>query len=86
MANASPNTNGSQFFVCTGQTPHFDGKHVVFGTCVEGYDVIKKIEAVGSRSGANSQPVVIANCGEQPEDRGATLVAQMQRQLTSKVM
>ena len=71
MANAGPNTNGSQFFVCTGQTPHLDGKHVVFGTCVEGYDVIKKIEAVGSRSGATSQPVVIANCGEQPEDRGA---------------
>ena len=64
MANAGPNTNGSQFFVCTGQTPHLDGKHVVFGKCVSGYDVIKKIEAVGSQSGACSQPVVIADCGQ----------------------
>merc|ERR1719305_42956 len=52
MANRGPNTNSSQFFVCTGQTPHLDGKHVVFGTCVEGYnEVIKKIEDVGSGSG-----------------------------------
>merc|ERR1712083_936073 len=65
MANAGPNTNGSQFFVCTGMTPHLDGKHVVFGNCTAGYeDVIKKIEAVGSRSGATSKPVVIADCGE----------------------
>jgi peptidylprolyl isomerase len=64
MANAGPNTNGSQFFVCTGNTPHLDGKHVVFGTTVEGYDTIKAIEKVGSQSGATSKPVVIADCGQ----------------------
>ena len=64
MANAGPNTNGSQFFICTGQTPHLNGKHVVFGTTVEGYDVVQKIEKVGSQSGTTSQPVVIADCGQ----------------------
>merc|ERR1712107_550943 len=61
MANRSPNTNSSQFFVCTGQTPHLDGKHVVFGNVVEGGEVIKAIEAVGSGSGTTSQQVVIAD-------------------------
>ncbi len=64
MANAGPNTNGSQFFLCTVPTPHLDGKHVVFGKVVKGMDVVKKIEALGSRSGATSAKIVIVDCGE----------------------
>merc|ERR1711981_620850 len=64
MANAGPNTSGSQFFLCTAKTQWLDGKHCVFGSVVEGMDVVKKIEAVGSQSGATSKPVVIADCGQ----------------------
>ena len=64
MANAGPNTNGSQFFITTVDCPWLDGKHVVFGKATGGLDVIDKMEAVGSGSGATSQPVVIEDCGE----------------------
>merc|ERR550525_2226547 len=63
MANAGPNTNGSQFFVCTADTPHLDGKHVVFGKMIKGDDVLRSIEKVGSQSGATTKPVEISDCG-----------------------
>ena len=64
MANAGPNTNGSQFFLCFIATPHLDGKHVVFGQVTEGIEILDKIEEVGSRSGACSKPVEITDCGQ----------------------
>ena len=66
MANAGPNTNGSQFFICTIQTSWLDGKHVVFGKVIDGMDVVDAVEAVGSGSGSTSVKVVIVDSGEIP--------------------
>ena len=65
MANAGPNTNGSQFFICTIKTDWLDGKHVVFGRVTEGFDtVIKKVESYGSKNGKTSKKIVVADCGQ----------------------
>ncbi len=64
MANAGPNTNGSQFFITTVITSWLDGKHVVFGKVTDGMDVVRAMEAVGSGSGKTSAEVKIASCGE----------------------
>ena len=63
MANAGPNTNGSQFFITTVKTPWLDGRHVVFGEVLQGKDVVDKIEEVGSRSGKVSKTVTIVDSG-----------------------
>lgn len=64
MANAGPNTNGSQFFICTAPTPWLDGKHVVFGALESGENTLRAMEAVGSRSGQTSAVVTITACGQ----------------------
>jgi len=64
MANAGANTNGSQFFICTAKTEWLDGAHVVFGNVKDGLDIIKKVEAFGSRSGRTSKRITVTDCGE----------------------
>ncbi|XP_063480042.1 peptidyl-prolyl cis-trans isomerase A [Symphalangus syndactylus] len=64
MANAGPNTNGSQFFICTAKTEWLMGKHVVFGKVKEGMHIVEAMEPFGSRNGKTSKKITIADCGQ----------------------
>jgi peptidylprolyl isomerase len=64
MANAGPNTNGSQFFITTVVTAWLDGRHTVFGEVTDGMDVVRAIEKLGSTSGKVTKEVKIVACGQ----------------------
>ncbi|XP_055512341.1 peptidyl-prolyl cis-trans isomerase E isoform X1 [Leucoraja erinacea] len=64
MANSGINTNGSQFFITLDKTDWLDGKHVVFGEMVEGMDIVRQMEAQGSKDGKPKQKMIISDCGE----------------------
>ena len=63
MANAGPNTNGSQFFITFKETPWLNGRHTVFGEVLDGFDVVDKLEKIGSGCGATSKKATIVDSG-----------------------
>jgi len=75
MANAGPNTNGSQFFITTEATPWLDGKHTVFGRVVEGLKIVKAMERLGTQSGKPKSKVTIIDCGQLDDSAGASASA-----------
>ncbi|KAI9281562.1 peptidyl-prolyl cis-trans isomerase A1 [Sporodiniella umbellata] len=64
MANAGPNTNGSQFFITTVKCSWLDGKHTVFGNVVEGLEVVKAVEGFGTPNGSTRAKIIIDDCGQ----------------------
>ncbi|XP_078284481.1 peptidyl-prolyl cis-trans isomerase-like [Rhinoraja longicauda] len=66
MANSGKDTNGSQFFICTKKTTWLNKKHVVFGSVVEGIEIVSKIEGYGSEDGDPTTTITITDCGQLP--------------------
>ncbi|XP_062926464.1 peptidyl-prolyl cis-trans isomerase A-like isoform X2 [Mobula hypostoma] len=64
MANSGKNTNGSQFFICTTKTKWLNDKHVVFGSVVEGMNIVSKMECYGSEDGVPTKTITITDCGQ----------------------
>ena len=64
MNNTGPDTNNSQFLVTFGETPWLDGYHVVVGELVEGEEVLREVETIGTRDGKAKEVIKIENCGE----------------------
>lgn len=63
MANSGKNTNGSQFFITFAPCPWLDGKHVVFGKVIDGYNVIDELNSISSENGIPKKKATIVNCG-----------------------